>query len=87
MYLNRLKCMLSLTNHVNLNITLLQKPFKYVDDMALLTVDSNPNKVENNLQHDLTDWFAINKLSINCMKTKSLIFTSQQDGIPWSNPG
>ena len=56
-------------------------PYLYADDSALICVDENPLLVSEKLQsdlHKLSVWFKVNKLSVNCTKTNSILFTSQR---------
>ncbi len=57
------------------------KPYLYADDSALVCVNTDPIQVSNSLQNDLNSlsvWFKVNKLSINCDKTNSILFCSQR---------
>ena len=54
-------------------------PSLYADDTGILVVGQNPDEVKVKLQNNLDRlyiWFVKNKLSINCLKTNSIIFTS-----------
>ena len=54
-------------------------PFIYADDTALLAVGKNTLDVQTKLQNDLdvlSAWFVQNKLSVNCSKSNSMLFTS-----------
>ena len=54
--------------------------FVYAGDTALLVTGPNPEYVQNCLQSDLNRlnvWFNVNKLSINCAKSNTILFTSQ----------
>ena len=53
----------------------------YADDSALVSVDVDPNIVKCNLQTDLAIvnfWCKANRLSVNCAKTQSILFTSNR---------
>ena len=52
----------------------------YADDAALICIDNDPITVESKLQHVLdvlSEWFKVNKLSVNCAKTKCIMFCSK----------
>ena len=54
-------------------------PLLYADDTAILAMGQNPHDVNTRLQCDLDRlfiWFAKNKLSVNCLKTNAILFTS-----------
>ena len=56
-------------------------PFLYADDTAILATGSSPMEVSHKLQEDLDClyvWFCSNKLSVNCLKTHSMLFTSNR---------
>ena len=54
-------------------------PSLYADDTAILATGMNTMEVQLKLQEELDRvfvWFAWNKLSVNCQKTVSVLFTS-----------
>ena len=56
-------------------------PFIYADDTAFLCSGKNPDEVQQNLQNELnrlSNWFAMNRPSVNCTKTNSVRFTSSR---------
>ncbi len=56
-------------------------PSLYADDTAILAVGDNSLDVKMKLQEDLNRlfvWFVKNKLSVNCLKTVSVLFTSNR---------
>ena len=56
-------------------------PFIYADDTALLATGEDTLEVQSKLQNDLdmlSVWFAKNKLSVNCSKSNSMLFTSNR---------
>ena len=57
------------------------KCYRYADDTAIIMSDPDPDVVKLNLQEDLNrlqTWFQVNKLSINCKKTNTILFCSQR---------
>ena len=57
------------------------KLFMYADDSTITCSSSNINEIENNLNTALGsiyDWCAINRLTINANKTKSMLIGSKQ---------
>ena len=56
-------------------------PSLYADDTAIISTGKSPEEVSVKLQSDLDRlyiWFARNKLSVNCLKTHSMLFTSNR---------
>ena len=56
-------------------------PSLYADDTAILAIGNDPSEVSVKLQSDLNHlyvWFCSNKLSVNCLKTHSMLFTSNR---------
>ena len=56
-------------------------PSLYADDTAILATGTNTDEVRLKLQNDLDRlyvWFARNKLSVNCQKTVTVLFTSNR---------
>ncbi len=57
------------------------KPFIYADDTAIFAYGKSPTDVRVKLQSDLNalyNWFASNKLSVNCAKSNIMLFTSSR---------
>ncbi len=57
------------------------KLYMNADDSTLVSVDLEPNVVSNNSQTDLNDvstWFKVDRLSVNCAKTQAILFTSHR---------
>ena len=53
------------------------RAYLYADDSALVCSDTNPVVVSQKLQSDLdklNNWFIANRLSVNCAKTKCILF-------------
>ena len=58
-----------------------QDLFSYADDTAILAVGNSTSEVQAQLQCDLDEiyeWFAQNKLIVNCSKTTSIPPTSDR---------
>ncbi len=56
-------------------------PSLYADETAISATGPNPEVVSDRLQNDLDRlyiWFARNKLSVNCLKTNAILFTSNR---------
>ncbi len=57
------------------------KPYLYADNSAIVCVDKDPVVICGHLQSDLNNlsmWFKVNKVSVNCSKTKCILFCGQR---------